>query len=71
MLELLRDLDAFVPAVELLIHSHSLFDGIVLDQDGLSLVELFIQHGELDLNAEVINSLSCYQFIKLSKVVSS
>ena len=71
MLELFSDLYAFVPAVELLIHSHSLFDGIVLDQDGFSLMELLIQHGELDLNAEVINSLSCYQFIKLAKVVSS
>ncbi len=71
MLELLCDFNTFVPSVKLLIHSHSLFNCIVLNQNGLSLVELLIQHSELDLNTEVINSLSCNQFIKLAEVVSS
>jgi len=66
VLELLRYLNAFVPAMKLLIHRHSLFDGIVLYQDCLSLMELLIQHGELDLDAEVINSLGCNKFVKLA-----
>ena len=66
VLELLSYLDAFIPTVKLLVHSHGLFDGVVLDQDCLSLVELLIQHCEFDLDSEVIRSLGRNKLVKLA-----
>ena len=42
VLELLSNLDAFVPSVELLVHSHGLLDLVILDEDSFGLVELFL-----------------------------
>ncbi len=45
MLELLSDLDALVPTMEFLVHSHSFLDFVILDEDCLGLVELLVKHG--------------------------
>lgn len=63
VLELFGNLDGFVPAVKLLVHGHSLFDFIMLNQNGLSLVELLIENGKLCLHTEVVNAFSSDQLV--------
>jgi hypothetical protein len=63
MLELFSDLNRFIPTVKLLVHSHSFFNLIVLNQDSLSLVELLIQHSELCLDSKVVDSFLSDQFV--------
>jgi hypothetical protein len=63
MLELFSDLNRFIPAVKLLVHSHSFLNLIVLNQDSLSLVELLIQHSELSLDSKVVDSFLSDQFV--------
>lgn len=66
---LLSDLDGLIPSVELLVHSHSLFNLIVLEEDCLSSVELLVEHGKLGLHSEVLKALSANQLVDLSKVI--
>lgn len=49
-------LDALIPSVQLLIHSHSFFDLIVLDEDSLSFMELLFKDSQLGLHSKVIES---------------
>ena len=44
--------------MKLLVHGHSLFNLIMLDQNCLSLVELLVEHSHLGLHAEVFRALS-------------
>lgn len=70
MLVLLGNLDTLVPAVKLLVHGHSLFDLVMLDQDSLSLVELLVEDSHLGLDTEVVGALSCHKLVQLAQVVS-
>jgi hypothetical protein len=70
MVLLFSDLDALVPSVELLVHSHCLFDFVVLDQNCFGFTELFVQNGEFGLNSEVVNSFLSDELVDLSKIVS-
>lgn len=45
MFEFFGNFDGFVPPVKLLIHSHSFFNLIILDQNSFSLVELLVKNG--------------------------
>ena len=65
---LLSDLDTLVPSVELLVHSHCLFNLIVLDQDSLSLVELLVKNCKFGLNSEVVDTLLGHDLVDLSEV---
>ena len=69
MLVLLSNFDAFVPSMKLLVHGHSLFNLIMLDQNCFSLVELLVEYSHLGLHAEVFRSLSGNQLVQLAKVV--
>lgn len=71
MLELLGNLDGLVPTVQLLVHSHGFFDLVVLDKDGLSLVELFLENSKLSLNTEIFNTFLSNKLVKLSEIVSA
>lgn len=63
MLELLSNLDGLVPPMQLLIHSHSFFNLVVLDQDRFSLVELLVQHSKFSLNSKVVSSFLRNQLV--------
>lgn len=71
MLEFFGNLDGFIPTVELLVHGHSLFDLIMLNKDSFSLMELFLKHGKLSLNTEVVSTLSSDKLVQFSEVVST
>ena len=70
MILLLSDLDTLVPSVKFLIHSHRLFDLVVLKKNGFSTVELLVKYCELRLNSEVLETLRCNQLVDLSQIVS-
>ena len=70
MLVLLSDLNALVPAMELLVHSHGFLNLVMLDQDGFSLMELLVEHSHFGLNTEVVRAFCCNKFVELAKVVS-
>jgi hypothetical protein len=69
MVLLLSNLDAFVPSMELLVHSHSFFHFIVLKENCFSSVELFVKNGKLCLDSEIVNAFTCYQFVYFPKVI--
>ena len=66
VLEFFSNLNRFIPTVKLLVHSHSFFNFIVLNQNSFSFVELFFKDCKLSLNSEVINALLSNQFIQLA-----
>ena len=70
VLELLSNLDTFVPSVQLLVHRHGFFDLVVLDQNRFSLVELLVQDSKLCLDSKVVCTFCCNQLVQLAKVVS-
>lgn len=70
MVLLLGNLDALVPAMQLLVHGHRLFDLIVLDEDSFGFVELLVEHGELGLHAEVVDALLGDKLVDLAQIVS-
>jgi hypothetical protein len=53
-----------------LVHCHSFFNFIMLNEDGFCLMELFVKNCKFCLNSEVVNSLLGNQFVDLSQVVS-
>lgn len=57
--------------MKLLVHGHSFLDFVVLNQNCLSFVELFVKDGKFGLNSEVFDSLLSDQLVQLSKVVST
>jgi len=66
---LLSDLDALIPSMKLLVHSHGFFDLIMLDEDRLCLVELLVKDSKLGLNSEVVDAFCSYQLVDLSEIV--
>ena len=72
MVLLLSDLDGLVPFVEFLVHGHGILNLIVLDEQGLSLVELLLQNGEFGLNSEVFDTIlfGHAELVELSQVIS-
>ena len=69
MVLLLRYLDALIPPMQLLVHRHGLFDLVVLEEDGLRAVELFVEDGELGLHAEVVDAFDGDELVDLAEVV--
>ena len=50
----------------LLEQRHGLFDLVILQENGLSPVELLVQDSQLGLHAEVLQTLSCHQLVDLT-----
>mmetsp|Transcript_19212 Transcript_19212/g.26023 ORF Transcript_19212/g.26023 Transcript_19212/m.26023 type:complete len:287 (-) Transcript_19212:1348-2208(-) len=69
MLVLLSDLDALIPAMKLLVHSHGLLDLIVLNENSLCLMELLVEDGHLGLDAEVLGALRRDKLVQLAEIV--
>jgi hypothetical protein len=69
MVLLLSNLDALIPSVEFLIHSHCLFHFIILKEDSLCTVELLIKNCEFGLNSKVFKTLLRDKLVDLSKIV--
>ena len=63
-------LDRLVPSVKLLVHGHGFLDLIMLNENGLSLMELLVQDSKLCLDSEVVNSFLSDELVDLSEVVS-
>ena len=66
----LCNLNAFIPPVQFLVHSHGFLHFIILQENSLSSVELLLQDCKLSLHSEVLSSLSCSQLVDLSQIVS-
>ena len=69
MVFLLRNLDALIPSMQLLIHSHGFFNFIMLNQDSFGFMELFIEYSKLCLDSEVVYSLLGNEFVDLSEII--
>jgi len=55
--------------MKLLIHGHCFFDLVMLDQNGLGLVELLLEDSQLGLNSEIADTLLSDELVDLSQVV--
>jgi len=56
--------------VQFLVHVHGFFDLIILDENGLSLMELLVKNSKSGLNTEVISTFCSDELVKLSQIVS-
>lgn len=70
MILLLSNFDAFIPSVQLLVHSHRFFHFVVLQKDCFCSVELLVKHSQFCLHAEVLQALLGHQLVDLPQVVS-
>jgi hypothetical protein len=69
MVLLLSNLDALIPSVELLVHSHGLLHFIILKKDSLGTMELLVKNSEFGLDSEVFKALLRNKLVDLSEVV--
>ena len=69
--EFLSNFNWLVPSVKFLVHCHSLFNFVVLNQNCLCFVELFIEYCKLCLNSKVVCSFLSNQLVQLAKIIRS
>jgi len=69
MVLLFGNFNTLVPSVQFLVHGHSLFDFIMLNENSFGFMELFIEDGQFGLDPEVVDAFLSHQLVDLAKVV--